>query len=592
MNRNTHILWLFIACWSIRRSIPYDLIMASLTHKMINGRKYYYARECKRVNGKPKIVRTVYLGTVERMIQNVEGGNEIPAAKEVFVEEFGATAALCQIAQRLQFVAIIDRHAPKRNQGISTGAYMLIATLNRAIQPTSKAALAEWFEQTAGPRLLGAKAAELTSQAFWNHMDRLDPETLIGIENDLFKQLVEEFSVDLNCLLYDGTNFYTYINTNTLCELAQRGHNKQKRTDLRQVSLGLLTTRDFHVPLLHMVYGGNIADSPQFGSVIEQIVSRYKQLRDFCPHVTLVFDKGNNSQENFDAFPQTQMHFVGSLKLCQCAELLEVPLIKYRQLKDAGLEAVRSYRAQHTVFGQDRTVVVTYNENLLAGQLQGLGRNIGKSRKELHEVQCRLRRWANGATTKGRRPTVESTEKRVAKILSREHIKAIFEVNIEAVDNAVRLSYRLKQAALSKLTATVLGKTILFTDNDDWTDEQIVLAYRSQYNIEHAFREMKNPTFLGWNPRLHWTDQKIRVHAFYCVAALTLVSLLRRELAAKKLTFSAEELLRQLRGIRETISVYPQSRSGSPRLTYSLTHLNNTQKQLYSALGLKQYRRI
>ena len=592
MHRRTHILWLQNVYWSLQRSILYDLIMASLTHRMINGHKYYYARECKRVNGKPKIVRTVYLGTVDRMIQSADGLKEIPAPKEVFVEEFGATAALCQIAQRLQFVSIIDRHAPKRNQGISTGTYMLIAALNRAIRPTSKAALAEWFEQTAGPRLLGAKASELTSQAFWNHMDRLDQETLVSIENDLFKQLVEEFSVDLNCLLYDGTNFYTYINTNTLSELAQRGHNKQKRSDLRQVSLGLLTTRDFHVPLLHMVYGGNIADSTQFGSVIEQLVSRYKQLRDFCPHVTLVFDKGNNSRENFDAFPQTQMHFVGSLKLCQCAELLEIPFSKYRQLKNAGLEAVRSYRARHIVFGQERTVVVTYNENLLAGQLQGLGRNINKSRKELHEVQCRLRRWARGATRRGRRPTVESTQKRVAKILSREHMKAILEVNIEAVDNAVRLSYRLKQAALSKLTETVLGKTILFTDNDDWTDEQVILAYRSQYHIEHAFREMKNPTFLGWNPLLHWTDQKIRVHAFYCVAALTLVSLLRRELAAKKLTFSAEALLRQLRGIRETISVYPQSRGRSPKLTYSLTHLNDTQKKLYSALNLKRYRRI
>lgn len=559
---------------------------------MINGNKYYYARECKRVNGKPKIVRTVYLGTVERMIEHAEGAKEIPAAREVFVEEFGATAALCHIAQRLQLASIVDRHAPKRNQGLSTGTYMLIAALNRAIQPTSKAALAEWFEQTAGPRLLGAKTSELTSQAFWNHMDRLDAETLISIENDLFNRLVEEFKVDLNCLLYDGTNFYTYINTNTLSELARRGHNKQKRNDLRQVSLGLLATRDFHVPLLHMVYGGNIADATQFGSVIEQLVTRYKQLRDFCPHVTLVFDKGNNSRENFDAFSQTRMHFVGSLKLCQCTELLEVPLDHYRQLNTAGLETVRSYRAEQTVFGQERTVVVTYNENLLAGQLQGLGRNVSKTRAELRELQCRLRRWANGTIKKGRRPTVESTEKRVAKILRREHMKKIFEINIEQINNGVQLRYRLNHAALNTLTETVLGKTILFTDNDEWTDEQIILAYRSQYHIEHAFREMKNPTFLGWNPRLHWTDQKIRVHAFYCVVALTLVSLLRRELAAKNVCFSAEKLIHQLRGIRETISVHPQGRGKSPKLTYSLTHLNDTQKQLYETLHLKRYRRI
>lgn len=566
--------------------------MASLTHKFINGRKYYYARECKRINGKPKIVRTIYLGTVERMIQEAEERNEIPAPKEVYVEEFGATAALLQIARRLQFTSIIDRHASKRKQGISTGDYMLIAALNRAIRPASKAALAEWFDQTAGPRLLGVKAADLTSQAFWNHMDRLDPQTLINIEDDLFRRLVEEFNVDLNCLLYDGTNFYTYINTNTPSELAQRGHNKQKRSDLRQISLGLMTTRDFHVPLLHMVYGGNIVDATQFGSVVEQLVLRYKHLRELCPHVTLVFDKGNNSEDNFDALPQTGMHFVGSLKLCQCPELLEVPLSKYRQLASNGLEAVRSYRTQRNVFGEERTVVVTYNENLLAGQLQGLGRNISKVRKELHGVQCQLRRWANGVTTKGRRPTVESTEKRIAKFLSREHMKAIFDVHIEKTGDVVRLNYRLDQAALSKLTETVLGKTILFTDNDDWNDEQIILAYRSQYHIEHAFREMKNPAFLGWKPQLHWTDQKIRVHAFYCVAALTMVSLLRRELAAKKLVFSAEKLLRELSGIRETISVYPQSRGRPPKLTYSLTHFNDTQKKLYSALNLKVHRRI
>ena len=41
--------------------------MASLSHKMIKGHKYYYARVCKRVNGKPKIVETHYLGTVDKI---------------------------------------------------------------------------------------------------------------------------------------------------------------------------------------------------------------------------------------------------------------------------------------------------------------------------------------------------------------------------------------------------------------------------------------------------------------------------------------------------------------------------------------------
>ncbi len=105
---------------------------------------------------------------------------------------------------------------------------------------------------------MAIKPKQLTSQAFWNHMDRLTQPILINIENDLLVKIIDEFKIDLNCLLYDATNFYTYINTKTESQLAQRGHNKQKRNDLRQVSLGLMTSADFHVPLLHMVYGGNI----------------------------------------------------------------------------------------------------------------------------------------------------------------------------------------------------------------------------------------------------------------------------------------------------------------------------------------------
>ena len=37
--------------------------MASLTPKVINGRTYYYARDCQRVDGRPKIVKTTYLGS-------------------------------------------------------------------------------------------------------------------------------------------------------------------------------------------------------------------------------------------------------------------------------------------------------------------------------------------------------------------------------------------------------------------------------------------------------------------------------------------------------------------------------------------------
>ncbi len=564
--------------------------MPSLTHKIINGRKYYYARECKRVNGKPKIVKTYYLGTVEKMIHSSQQPQDIPPASEVCIQELGATAALYDIAQRLQLVETIDLYVTKRKQGSTVGQYMLIAAINRAAHPTSKAALAEWFENTVGSRLFGINPKQLTSQAFWNHMDMIKEDDLINIENDLLKRLIQEFKIDLNCLIYDGTNFYTYINTKTKGELAQRGHNKQKRKDLRQVSLGMMTSVDFHVPLLHMVYGGNITDPTQFRSVIDELVKRYKHLTQLCPHITLVFDKGNNSERNFESFSDTGMHFVGSLKLTQCKDIIKIPLQKYHDLDGEGLRDVKAYRTRYNVFAEERTVLITYNENLLAGQLQGIGRNLAKCKAELQDLQSKLKCWQSGKICKGKKPTLEGTQKKVCKIIQREYMKEVFKTNISTENGFVKLQYHVDQNAISRLSRTVLGKTILFTDNDQWSDEEIVRAYRSQYKIEHAFRDMKNPHFLGWNPRLHWTDQKIRVHAFYCVVALTLVSLLRRELASKGLNISTQCLMENLNAIRESIIVYPQSGDKPPKLSCSLSRLSKTQKTLYNLLDLDRFR--
>jgi transposase len=565
--------------------------MASLTHKIINGHKYYYARVCKRVNGKPKIVETHYLGTVDRMIQSSQQSrDDIPRASEVCIQELGATAALYDIAERLQLVEIIDSHVTKRKQGPTVGQYMLIAAINRAAHPTSKAALAEWFENTAGPRLFGINPKQLTSQAFWNHMDMIKEVDLINIENNLLSRLIEEFKIDLNCLIYDGTNFYTYINTKTRSELAQRGHNKQKRKDLRQVSLGMMTSVDFHVPLLHMVYGGNITDPTQFSSVIDELVKRYKHLTQLCSHITLVFDKGNNSELNFESFSDTGMHFVGSLKLTQCKDLIKIPLRKYRDLDGEGLQDVKAYRTQYKVFAEQRTVLMTYNKNLLAGQLQGIGRNLAKCKAELQNLQTKLKRWQAGKIRKGKKPTLEGTQKKVCKIIQREYMKEVFKTNLSTEKGFVKLQYHVDQNAISRLSRTVLGKTILFTDNEQWSDEEIVRAYRSQYKIEHAFRDMKNPHFLGWNPRLHWTDQKIRVHAFYCVVALTLVSLLRRELASKGLNISTQCLMSNLNEIRESIIVYPQPDKKPPKLSCSLSRLSKMQKNLYNLLSLDRFR--
>src|SRR5580693_886046 len=198
----------------------YDLDMPSLTAKHIDGHTYYYARYCQRVDGKPKIVRQVYLGKLEDLVASAERSQHPPQPLETQVAAFGDIAALFEIAQRLDLVQLLDSIFPaKRRQGLSIGQYLLLAAINRAVSPTSKLQFADWYRQTALTRLLPADPASLSSQNFWNHMDLVTAEHVLECEKQITQRLIQRFQLDLRALVYDGTNFFTYINTRTPAEL-------------------------------------------------------------------------------------------------------------------------------------------------------------------------------------------------------------------------------------------------------------------------------------------------------------------------------------------------------------------------------------
>jgi transposase len=563
--------------------------MPSLTPKTIDRHTYYYARYCQRVDGKPKIVRQVYLGKIEDLVAAAEQAHTPPQPLETVVASFGDVAALWDIAQRLDLVPLLDSLFPKRLQGLSCGQYLLLAAINRVVAPTSKLHFGDWYRRTILTHLLPADPALLSSQNFWNHMDLVTDDKIFQFERQMTQRLIERFQLDLRALVYDGTNFFTYLNTRNPAELPQRGHNKQKRTDLRQVNLGLLVSTDFHVPLFHRVYAGNVHDSVEFRSITDDLASHYRDLAKSCEHITLIFDKGNNSAESFQTLADTPFHFVGSLVSTQHSDLLAVPRRLFSTLTTPRLEGVEVYRTEKKVFGRTHTVLVTFNQKLLDGQLQGLTANLNKARRKLRDLQQQLQRWREGKV-KGRPPALESVKNQIKTICSAQFVKLILKAEARTVRKGLQVTYSTDQAALDRLCKVQLGKTILFTDNADWSDEDIVLAYRSQYHIENAFRQMKNPHFLGWSPMYHWTDSKIQVHAFYCVLALLLTSLLQRELARKGEELSANRILEELGHIQETLIVYPRRQGQRQHDTAAcLTKMSALQDRLFSLLDLQRY---
>ena len=523
--------------------------------RRIKGKTYYYACQKGRVNGKPRNIWQKYIGTAQNILSSFSmppGTSAVPSTR-ADICEFGASSALWDISQSLQLVETINRHLPNRFRSATTGHYMVLAAINRALAPTSKSQISEWDADTCLPRLTGITPHLLTPQRFWDHMDLLTGKRIEMIERDIVQTMVRVFNVDLSALLCDHTNFFCFIDSFTGGELARRGHNKQHRDNLRQIGLSLIVSRDFHIPILHQAYPGNTADSTQFRSVTESLLRRYRELARMTHDITVVFDKGNNSRENIETISESRLHFVGSLVPTHFPALLQIPRSQYRPCQHSRLQGVEAYRTTAKVFGAERTVVLTYNPNLFESQNKTQAAVLARARVKLAGLQSRLKRAAR--RTKGRKPTLAGVRKLVARILQGQHRSELIRVSIKKIPEGIALSYHTDTEALTTLQSAQFGKKILFTDRPDWSDDDIVFAYHSQAHVEEAFKRMKDPHFLSWWPQNHWTDSKIRVHAFYCVLALLLSSLLWRQVQLKGLALSLPVLLADLKDIRQVALV-------------------------------------
>ncbi len=565
--------------------------MASIQRRLIHGRPYYYLVESRRVNGKPRPVVVKYLGRADDLRARLEHAERKATPVRAEVIEFGAVTALWDLTRRLDLVGTIDRHVPKRDQGMTVGRYLALAAINRCVASTSKAAFADWYRKTALARLLPLHVQQLSSQRFWDAMSAVSSGAICAIEAELSARIVSDFGVDLRSLCFDCTNFDTYVDSSNGASLPQRGHAKSKRTDLRVVGLALLVSVDGEIPLFSRVYPGNQPDSVTFRSITDELVARYRLLAKGMEHVTVVFDKGNNSEENLEAVAQSPYHVIGSLVPTQHADLLAIPLRRFSPLADPRLVGVQAYRTKKTVFGREWTVVVTRSQTLLEGQLRGIAQHLRKRRRSLVALQGKLAR-SQQPGAKGKGYTRASLERHAARLCRGQYLKEILRIEVTQSGGHLSISFRTNPQALDRLTRTILGKRILFTDNHAWSTEDIVLGYRSQYHVEAAFRQMKDPAFVSFRPVRHWTDQKIEVHAFYCVLALLLASLLRREVARQGIRLTVDALLDQLQGIQEVINLYaPEGqRGGRPRAGRVLTRLTRLQDQLYRFLELDRFR--
>ncbi len=564
--------------------------MASLVAKKKGNKLYYYVVESARVDGKPRIVHQAYLGTAEKLAELVRD-RTAPVPLAATTREFGLPAALWAAAQQTGVWDLLQSLWPTPRSGPWPAHYLLLAAIHRICQPGPKTEVPDWYHSSILSTLWEFPPERFTSQAFGDAFEQIlpeGPEALSSADDPLEQAQLrllgvwkEKQLVSRRLLAYDTTNFYTYIaSTNTRNQLAQRGHNKQGRHNLRQVGLSYVLDGEQGLSLCHHVYPGNVADVEEFSTALTRITRMLDQNQIARETVTLVLDKGSAALANTVALEEAGVGWISALPWNQAPAELRSRALEELPTCSSAQPGVRAAAEKTLVHGREYLCVVKYSASFAGEQLHSLTTSLSRVLQSLRRLAMELNkpkaRWKQ-----------EQIERKIRRWLSAPFLAELVRYQLQEQDGGWHLQFDFDSAALPQLLSQRLGRTVLLTNRMDWSAEQVVAGYGGQQSIERIFRGLKDGQWLGWDPMYHWTDRKIRIHAFYCMLGISLLQYVHRQAKAAWADLSVEQLLEELEQIKQFVLLYPpQGEKGPPRTAYVLSQQTLAQQALVKTLGL------
>jgi len=563
--------------------------MAALISKKKGNKLYYYVVESARVDGQPRIVQQTYLGTAEKVAALLKD-RTAPVPVSASRCEFGLPGALWLAAQRSGMWDLLRSMWPKPKSGPSPAHYLLLAAIHRICQPGPKTEVADWYRETILQTQWQFPPDRFSSQAFWDCFDQIQANGDSDDELDeAQRQLVgvwkEKQLVSRRLLAYDTTNFYTWVaSTNQRNRLAQRGHNKQGRHNLRQIGMSYVLDAEHGLSLCHHVYAGNVADAVELPEALNRIVTMLDRNQIERQSVTLVFDKGTAALENTLLLEKAEVGWISALPWNQAPPELRERDAEQLPACGSNLPGVRAAAEKAIVHGKEYLCVLKYSSSFASEQLHSVTTSLTK-------VLQSMRRLSLDLAKPGCRLKEDQIRKKIQRWLLNPFLEDLIRWQLHSEAGHWRLQFDFDNGAFLKLLANRLGRTLLLTNRMDWSAEQVVAGYSDQQQIEQVFRGLKDGDWLGWGPMYHWTDSKIRVHAFYCMLGISMLKYIHRQAQPAWPGLSMENLLDELRQIQQFILLYPpQGEKGPHRAAVVLSKQTIPQQQLARVLGLDQLR--
>jgi len=468
--------------------------------------------------------------------------------------QFGGPWLALEVVRKLQLDEFLKSVMPSGWEHVPWWRSALILVVARLCHPSSELFISEqWYPKSALPELLGVPADRVDDNRLYRTLDQLLPHKE-KLEIHLKNRMGELFDLEYDLLMYDITS--TYFEGQANFDLAQRGYSRDKRSDCKQVCIGLVVSR-CGMPLGYEVFAGNTADVTTVEHIVETMEKRYGKSDRIW-----VMDRGMVSENNIDFLREGgRRYIVGTPK--SMLKKFEAELLKddWSTIR-AGLEVKLCARP----FDDDQEAEADKDSDAARDkEMFILCRSRDRSEKEgamVQRVEQKIEQRLVAMTDRCKKQKREpmKVEREIGRLLGQNTRAAkLFDVTVEKTKNGHACIKWKKVEAVRDWATLSAGCYLLRTNVTDWSDEELWKAYIQLTEAEAAFCIHKSD--LKIRPIWHQKEDRVLAHIFVCFLAYVLWKTLGQMCQRAGLGNEPRRILEELSDLRMMDVILP-TRSG------------------------------
>jgi transposase len=447
-------------------------------------------------------------------------------------------------------------------RGVSAHVLPILEALivGRLIDPGSERHTKQWVEKRSALYELTGLPLRRSLNSYYRAGDTLFSHKKT-LEQHLCSREKDIFSLSDKLFFFDLTNSY-FEGQASANPKANFGHSKERRSDCKLVTLGLIID-ELGFSKYSEMFAGNQNEAETLAGMIKSLEQHIGPQADR----TVVIDAGIGTEDNIKWLKDNNYHYI-SVNRGECPfkeDFSEMTVVRENEAMGTRIE-IKRFVHEKEVYILCRSKKKTKKEQSMRTRVEELFVERLAYYKAGLSLPQHTKQYSKVVELVGR---LKEKYPRAAKLYDAEVIpedKPATSENLRAVD----ITWKKKTIKYNKETSRE-GSYILRTDRMDLTDEEIWNIYIMLNRVEYAFMSMKS--CLGLRPIFHRKENRVDIHMFISVVAYHILHVIESRLKAKGDS-------RKWATIREVLRTHEQSTIG-----YMVKEEDGTLRQEYVRLS-------